>query len=262
MQTIGKLKSAVVVLTTSISYLASIEPTSASCLDLRRNDTLSFEGTLTFRIFGGPPYNGGVTRGDTPEPSYILKLDRAICVTGDEFLAPDEMIDVVQVYPEAERDNSGAVSFKLRSLVGSRVKVVGNSAFGAHTGHHHAPLMLPITAVDRDVGATAGYGTAMTSIQGFYLALAAGDGNEAVRFLVPEKRSSGPLSAAAITGFYGRLREPLSLLNVKPTGPSEFRVRYTFVPASLKRCEGEAIVQTVRLQDENLISSIRTLNGC
>src|SRR6202040_3630539 len=110
---------------------------------------------------------------------------------------------------------------KLRKLVGSRVRVEGKSAFGPHTGHHHAPLLLPINSVDREADPTEAYGTAMTTVQAFYLALAAGRGEEAVRFVVPEKRRSGPFSAKAITTFYGNLDEPLTLQDVAAAGQNE-----------------------------------------
>jgi hypothetical protein len=237
-------------------------PARGACLDVTKAGPVSFVGTLTFRIFGGPPYNGGVTRGDTPEPTYILKLDRPICATGEDFVDPANSIDNVQVYPEWDQDKSGAIAERLRRLVGMHVRVEGKSAFGAHTGHHHAPLLLPINSVARDADPTEAYDTPMTTVQGFYMALAAGSGEQASAFLVPEKRSRGPLSAEAMTRFHGRLDEPLSLIDVSPVSANEFRVRYTFVARQPRRCDGEALVRTVRLHGENLISSIQALNGC
>src|SRR6476646_9963710 len=55
---------------------------NASCIDLKQTDTLSFEGTLNYRIFPGPPNFEDVRKGDTPEPSYILVLDMPACFTG------------------------------------------------------------------------------------------------------------------------------------------------------------------------------------
>ncbi len=232
------------------------------CLDLRSQAPVTFAGTLSFQIFGGPPYNGGVAKGDTPEPTYILKLDQPVCVQGDDFLEAGATIDRVQVYPDFDLGRTAAMLAKMRGLVGARVVVQGKSPFGAHTGHHHAPLMLPISTIDRDSDPTEAYGTAKTTVQGFYLALAAGSGEQAVRFIVPEKRRSGPFSADAITKFYGSLDEPLTLSDVTAAGPNVYRVRYTFVARGKKRCDGEALVQTVRVGDENLISSIKALSGC
>jgi hypothetical protein len=103
----------------------------AACLDV--SQIRSFEGELTFRIFGGPPYNGGVRLGDTPEPSYILILEEPICVSGDDFLEQSEQIDQIQIYPDEYGGQSSALSKDLRRLVGQRVRVEGKGAFGRHT---------------------------------------------------------------------------------------------------------------------------------
>lgn len=232
------------------------------CLNVASPDPVRLQGTLTFQIFGGPPYNGGVTKGDTPEPTYIVKLDQALCAQGDDFVDPDTKIDRVQVFPEYDLRGASALFSKLRALVGTRVRVEGKSPFGAHTGHHHAPLLLPISAVDRDSDPTEAYDTAMTTVQGFYLALAAGSGEQAARFIVPEKRTKGPFSATAMTRFYGALDEPLTLQDVTPVAQNQYRVHYTFVAGGSKRCYGEGLVKTVRIRDENLISSVQALNGC
>jgi hypothetical protein len=230
-----------------------------ACLDVTKESILTFTGTLTFRIFGGPPYNGGVTKGDTPEPSYILILDSPICAEGDDFVDSKAQVDRIQIYPDVDQD---ALERKLRGLIGQHVTVHGKSIFGAHTGHHHAPLMLPINSAERETDPTDAYDTAMTTVQAFYLALAAGSGEEAARFIVPEKRRSGPFSAEAITRFYGNLDEPLTLINVAALSEHEYRVRYRFVARGGKRCDGQSLVKTVRLRDENLISSIAAMNGC
>ena len=232
-----------------------------SCLDVSRAGDFAFEGILTFHIFGGPPYNGGVRLGDTPEPTYVLKLDDPICATGDEFTNPNDAIEEIQIYPEYSEPEDRELLKDLRRLVGQRVRVEGKSPFGRHTQHHHAPLLLPITQIKRAPEPFEAYNTAMTTVQAFYLALAAGDGVEAASFVIPEKRASGPLSATSITSFYRHLEEPLSLIDVNLIQSNEYRVRYTFV-AQEKRCDGVAIVKTARIKGENLISSIQALNGC
>ncbi len=250
----------------------------AACLDVREDKLLSLEGTLNFQIFGGPPYNGGVTRGDTPEPTYILKLDKPICATGDDFADEKQQVDRVQIYPSDS--STGSHLWKtLRGSIGRRIRVEGKSAFAAHTGHHHAPLLLPITRItpDDNDGSNAGrrevdetaasdpteaYGTAMTTVQAFYLALAAGSGDQAARFVVPEKRASGSLSADAMTRFYRNLEQPLWLIDVSRLGADEYKARYRFVARGQGRCDGAAVVRTVARNGENLISSIKALNGC
>lgn len=232
-----------------------------ACLDLAaRDNRLTLEGDLTFQVFGGPPYNGGVNKGDTPEPTYILKLDRAVCATGDDSLDANEQVDRVQVFPA--NDSASGLFDSLKRLVGRKVRVEGKSAFGAHTGHHHAPLLLPITAIAELSDPTEASGGAMAAVQSFYLALAEGDGDRAARFVVPEKRTAGPFSAHAISAFYGHLDEMLALEEVTRSAPAEFQVRYSFVSQGGRRCDGLAAVRTTVVGGENLISVIKALNGC
>lgn len=229
----------------------------AACLDMKQDISRTFEGTLSFRVFGGPPFNGGVNKGDTPEPTYILKLDKAVCVDGSDFNDPVDKADEVQVFPADE--NQAALFKSLRRLVGRKVRVEGKSAFTAHTGHHHAPLLLPIATIVETSDPREAEGGGMAAVQGFYLALAEGNGKEAARFLVPEKRTSGPLSPSAMTRFYSDLDEMLALTEVRRSGPDEFRVTYAYASQGDRRCDGDAVVRT---NGQGLISSIKPLNGC
>jgi Domain of unknown function (DUF4431) len=249
-------------LTLGVSLCLSSQTALSACLDLAHDKALTLEGTLAFQVFGGPPYNGGVNKGDTPEPSYILKLDSPVCESGDDFLDANEKVDRVQIFPAA--DSAAAPFSSLKPLVGRRVRVEGKSAFGAHTGHHHAPLLLPIASIVETSDPKDADGGGLAAVQGFYLALAEGKGEEASRLVVPDKRASGSFSARALTGFYGlqHLDEPLALLEVKRSGPDEFRVRYTFVSPGGRRCDGAATVHTVATNGGNLISAIKALNGC
>jgi hypothetical protein len=256
----GMNKAAGSIATLMVALLAGVAA-EAACLDVREDKLLVMEGTLNFQIFGGPPYNGGVSRGDTPEPTFIMRLDEPICAIGDDFIDPKQRVDQVQIFPSDPAVDAGLWK-ALRGLIGRRIRVEGRSAFGAHTGHHHAPLLLPITRVTAAPDPTEAYGTAMTTVQAFYLALAAGSGEEAARFVVPEKRAAGPLSADAMTRFYRDLEQPLSLLDVSRVGPDEYRVRYRFVARGQRRCDGAAVVRTVARNGENLISSIKALSGC
>ena len=234
----------------------------AACIDVTQSASVTFEGILTFHIFGGPPYNGGVRLGDTPEPTYILKLDNPVCAMGDEFVNPNKAIGEIQIYPESSAAENPELLNNLRRLVGKRVRVEGGSPFGAHTGHHHAPLLLPISLIESASDPTQSYGIAVTTGQAFYLALAAGNGEEAARFVVPQKRHVGPLSADAITRFYSNLEEPLTLIEVVPVRQDEYRVRSTFAARASRRCDGVAIVRATQVNGENFISSIKALNGC
>ncbi len=237
------------------------DPANAACVDVQNPDQLSFAGTLTYGIFPGPPNFTDVRDGDAPEPRYILKLDAPICAIGSEFLDGNKAFDEIQLLP-GDSPSSKELSSALRRLIGQHVSVEGKSAFGANTSHHHAPLLLPITSVSVAASVTVPAGTAMTTVQGFYLALRAGDGDEAAKFIVPSKRSSAPFSPTAITNFYSSLTEPITVLGISATQPNEYRVRYTFVPPGKPRCNATSVVRTVRIDGKNLIELVQALNQC
>jgi hypothetical protein len=117
---------------------------NAACIDVKQTDRLSFQGS--HKIFPGPPNFEDVRKGDAPEPAYILELDAPMCAVGDDFLNASESFDRIQLLPNGARPeptSSGA----LQHLVGKRVSVQGASAFGAHTGHHHAPLLVSVKSI-------------------------------------------------------------------------------------------------------------------
>jgi hypothetical protein len=105
-------------------------------------------------------------------------------------------------------------------------------------------------------------GTAMTTVQDFHLALRAGDGDEAAKFVVPDKRAAGPLSPTAITNYYGGLSEPATILEISSTRENEYRVCYAFVPPGKPRCNATSLVRTIQVDGVNLIQSIHALTAC
>jgi hypothetical protein len=246
----------------ALALCLSSQAAMGACLDLAHDNALTLEGTLAFQVFGGPPYNGSVSKGDTPEPAYILQLDNPVCATGDDFVDANEKVGQVQIFPG---DSNATALFKaMRRLVGRKVRVEGKSAFGAQTGHHHAPLMLPLATIVETSDSRDADGGGLAAVQAFYLALAEGKGEEASRLVVPDKRAAGPFSARALNSFYGlqHLDEPLGLMEVKRSGADEFSVRYTFVSPDGRRCDGAATVRTVAVKGEKLIGAIKALNGC
>ncbi|MBV1699772.1 MAG: DUF4431 domain-containing protein [Hyphomicrobiales bacterium] len=130
----------------SIGY-CSAQPTAVdACVDLKRSERIRFEGVLTHKVFPGAPNYQDVRKGDKPEPAYILHLPKPICVAGDAFIGPDKQIDRIQIFPAYQADDRPLWA-ALRASVGKSVVVEGTEPFGAHTGHHHAPLLLPATKI-------------------------------------------------------------------------------------------------------------------
>lgn len=249
----------------TLALVVSAATASAACIDVANPISLVFEGRLTHQILPGPPNWSDVSKGDMAESTFILELTRPTCAKGDEFLEGDVAVDRVQVYSPVE-----TIEATLRGLVGKTVVVVADSAFGAHTRHHRAPLVAEVARV-RDLGTAAattdgspsapGSGRAEATVRAFYAALAAADGDAAAGLVVPEKRVRGPFSAAEISRFYGSLAVPLALVSLEREKDG-FLVRYGYTATSGKSCDGRARVQTVERDGRQLIATIRALDGC
>lgn len=133
-------------------------------------------------------------------------------------------------------------------------KVVLKDPSPAQTGDHHAPLVASVESVSKERDAAA------TVVRGFYDSLAAGRGERAAEFVVPERRF-GHFSAAAMTAFYGALPQRLQVISLDATGPNTFLVRYRFRSQG-GLCTGRGIVSTVSRDGANYIASIQAPEGC
>ena len=110
---------------------------AAPCVDLKSSgSTAVFEGRLTVQLFAGPPNYESIAAGDAEERALILELPERECVVGDDFIESGSTFDRVHV---SSMDD--ALLDVLAASVGREVKIEGE-AFGSHTGHHHAPLVL------------------------------------------------------------------------------------------------------------------------
>lgn len=117
------------------------EPGS-TCLDIRADRQITISGHLSRQVFAGPPNYENIAKGDAKEVAFILELPKRLCVNdGGEFIGPGKTFDRVQIFA-----NSNALGKVLGGAVGKRITVRG-PAFGAHTGHHHAPLVLEAVSV-------------------------------------------------------------------------------------------------------------------
>lgn len=115
--------------------LQATEP--GRCLDLRKpHAAATVTGILTVRTFAGPPNYESIAKGDAEEKALILELPTPACADDGEFIDSSKNFDTVHV-----SSSIPAILNTLNAAVGRRVTIHGE-AFGAHTGHHHAPLVL------------------------------------------------------------------------------------------------------------------------
>ena len=108
-----------------------------ACIDLSVSDAkITVTGKLSVQTFAGPPNYESIVNGDAEERALILEMPRRICVSDGEFIDGMTAVDRVHVSSELP-----ALLNVLNAAMGRRVTIRGE-AFGAHTGHHRAPLVL------------------------------------------------------------------------------------------------------------------------
>jgi hypothetical protein len=242
----------------TVAIVSGGSANARQCFDVSKGEPRTLSGELQYVLFPGPPNYEDVQKGDTPEPTYVLKLDHAICIDGDEFADPHKMFDEVHLVGSKETWPL------LRANVKRRVTVTLKDQMGAHTGHHHEPLVawvLSVSSTVKKMDFLDEYGSPATTVRTFYEALGDGQGDVASQMVVPEKRTTGPFAADNLTRFYAHLKDPIRLLGIDQSGPNGFVAHYRYAtPRSV--CEGESSVTTVTRDGKNYIESIKALKGC
>lgn len=107
------------------------------CIDLKKpHASATVTGVLTVQTFAGPPNYESIASGDAEERAFILELPTRMCADDGEFIDNSTTFDRVHVSSSVP-----ALLDILDAAVGRRV-IVHGEAFGAHTGHHRAPLVI------------------------------------------------------------------------------------------------------------------------
>lgn len=97
----------------------------------------------------------------------------------------------------------------------------------------------------------------------FYDALGQGDGSTAAGFVVPGKRRSGPLSASALSQFYGSLDSPIEIVDVAVLPDGRVRTRYFYRLSNGRACNGVSFARvTISAHGIPLIAGIEAPSGC
>jgi hypothetical protein len=102
---------------------------------------------------------------------------------------------------------------------------------------------------------------ALAAVRAFYTDLGRGDGVAASALIIPSKRT-GNYAPAALTRFYGSLKQRLQVVSVDTAGGGVVEVHYSYTPASGRACDGAALVRTTGQAGHTLISRIEPANGC
>lgn len=106
---------------------------------------VTLSGTLERKTFPGAPDFEDVKQGDQPETGYYLRLPSAMCVAASaktQQQAHDGVGELQLVLDQAQYAH-------LASEIGQTVRLTG-TLLEASTGHHHAPVLLKVDAIDGD----------------------------------------------------------------------------------------------------------------
>jgi hypothetical protein len=93
---------------------------------------------------------GNLARGEfedavgRPEEAFILALPEPACLTGSDEMDAVEEAETIHLY-----SSDDAITRNLKQFVGKDVLVRG-TPFGAHTAHHHAPIVMDVSEIDEN----------------------------------------------------------------------------------------------------------------
>lgn len=105
-------------------------------------DTSVITGKLRVEMFYGPPGYGENPEEDMKEETYLLWLDQPVKVFSNSPEQEEEGFNTTkQEVDKIQLMSTHDIQFK--SYEGKTIQVRG-SFFGAHTGHHHAEVLMDV----------------------------------------------------------------------------------------------------------------------
>ena len=78
---------------------------------------------------------------DQPEQAFILTPLMPTCLAGDDNIDESEKVGKIQIFSSNDQ-----MAQSIKNFVGKDVFVQG-APFGAHTAHHHAPIVMDISGI-------------------------------------------------------------------------------------------------------------------
>jgi hypothetical protein len=131
----SRLNKARLVAWAGVACLAAMSlsaPAAAACMKSNA-EAQSAQGVLTI--------GRAKDAAGRPERPYILRLAADACLDADDPEYAVKATRTIHVYPADEKAEP-----QFKRLVGKAVTVSGNP-FSAHTSHHHAPIVMSVSAI-------------------------------------------------------------------------------------------------------------------
>jgi hypothetical protein len=109
-----------------------------NCLEY--GPSVSLTGTISSRVFAGPPNYESIRRGDRKETAIILTLASPVCTTANDTansfdVAETDVREVQLVITKPEL-------WKALKRSGRKPVVVTGTLFHSHTGHHRTQILI------------------------------------------------------------------------------------------------------------------------
>lgn len=118
---------------------------TSKCLQYQPS-VVTLHGTIQVKAFPGPPNYQSIADGDAPETGWYLQLQDTICLKAsaraDGIDKAEEDVNEVQLVLKQE------LYHRYRDMVGKKIAVIG-TLFHAHTGHHHAKILIVVKEIRR-----------------------------------------------------------------------------------------------------------------
>jgi len=125
-------------------FVVSVTPAAlAQCLKCEPNP-VTLEGVIYSKDFPGPPNYESIRGGDERMRYWILRLNKPVCVEGDDFdktRVPNAR-DLQLVFA----DESFYKKYRARVARGARFRVVG-TLFHQQTGHHVTKILINVKSL-------------------------------------------------------------------------------------------------------------------
>ena len=106
---------------------------------------MNIGGTLARKTFAGPPNYESVRKWDRAQTYGLIEPYSPVCVVEDEAdpdLNPSQdLVGEIQLVLTPEEYQA------FKEMVGREVIAKG-TLFGAHTGHHHTPVLLTTMSIE------------------------------------------------------------------------------------------------------------------
>lgn len=124
-------------------WLTAADAQAQQCLKCTP-ETVTLKGIVYSKDFPGPPNYQSIRAGDERMRYWILRLDKSICVEGDDF--DNKRVANVREMQLVFMDDSFYTRYRRYVRQRARFRVVG-SLFHQETGHHVTKILINVKSL-------------------------------------------------------------------------------------------------------------------